>query len=87
VPLWSFEPIVATAIGGMGSLIGPVIGSFILVILSDIFALALGEAHFIIFGILFILVVLYYPYGLMGLFRKIRLLVSPPAFRRAVAER
>jgi len=87
VPLWSFEPIVATAIGGMGSLVGPVIGSFILVILSDIFALVLGEAHFIIFGILFILVVLYYPYGLMGLFHKIRLLVSRPAFRRAVAER
>jgi branched-chain amino acid transport system permease protein len=87
VPLWSFEPIVATAIGGMGTLVGPIIGSFILVILSDIFALALGEAHFIIFGILFILVVLYYPYGIVGSFYKIQMLISHIATGRAVAKR
>ncbi len=74
VPLWSFEPLVATAIGGMGTLIGPIIGSFILVILSDIFALTLGEAHLIIFGILFILVVLFFPYGLVGSFYRVRML-------------
>jgi branched-chain amino acid transport system permease protein len=76
VPLWSFEPLVATAIGGMGTILGPIIGSFILVILSDIFALTLGEAHLIIFGLLFILVVLYYPYGIVGSFYKVRLLLA-----------
>lgn len=76
VPLWSFEPLVATAIGGMGTLIGPIIGSFILVILSDIFALTLGEAHLIIFGVLFILVVLYFPYGIVGSFYRIRMLFT-----------
>lgn len=87
VPLWSFEPIVATAIGGMGTLIGPIIGSFILVILSDIFALVLGEAHFIIFGVLFILVVLYYPYGIVGSFYKIQILFSHIATGKAGAKR
>jgi len=87
VPLWSFEPIIATAIGGMGSLVGPIIGSFILVILSDIFALILGEAHFIIFGVLFILVVLYYPYGIVGSFYKIHILFSRIAAGRAGAKR
>jgi branched-chain amino acid transport system permease protein len=76
VPLWSFEPLVATAIGGMGTLIGPIIGSFILVILSDIFALTLGEAHLIIFGILFILVVLYFPYGIVGSFYRIWMILG-----------
>jgi ABC-type branched-subunit amino acid transport system permease subunit len=59
-------------IGGAGTLVGPVIGSFFLVILSEIFALKLGEAHLIIFGILFILVVLYFPYGLVGSVDQVR---------------
>ena len=83
VPLWSFEPLVATAIGGMGTLLGPIIGSFILVILSDIFALTLGEAHHIIFGVLFILVVLYYPYGIVGSFYKVRLFIARSMARRS----
>jgi branched-chain amino acid transport system permease protein len=65
-PIWTFEPLMATAIGGAGTLTGPIWGSIFLVILSEVFALTLGEAHLIIFGILFILVVLYFPYGLAG---------------------
>jgi ABC-type branched-subunit amino acid transport system permease subunit len=71
----------------MGTLFGPIIGSFILVILSDIFALALGEAHLIIFGILFILVVLYYPYGIVGSFYKMQMLISHIVTGRAGAKR
>jgi len=71
-PLWTFEPVMAVMIGGAGTLLGPIIGSFFLVILSEIFALKLGEAHLIIFGILFILVVLYFPYGLVGSVDQVR---------------
>jgi branched-chain amino acid transport system permease protein len=65
-PLWTFEPLMAAIIGGAGTLTGPIIGSVFLVVLSEIFALTLGEAHLIIFGLLFILVVLFLPQGLMG---------------------
>jgi len=65
-PIWTFEPLMAAVIGGAGTLVGPILGSFFLVILSEIFALTLGEAHLIIFGFLFILVVLFLPQGLMG---------------------
>lgn len=65
-PLWTFEPLMAVVIGGSGTLIGPVIGSIFLVVLSEIFAQILGEAHLIIFGILLIPVVLYSPSGLVG---------------------
>jgi branched-chain amino acid transport system permease protein len=71
-PLWTFEPLMAVMIGGAGTLAGPVIGSFFLVILSEVFALTLGEAHLILFGILFILVVLYFPHGLVGSVDKVR---------------
>jgi branched-chain amino acid transport system permease protein len=62
----------AAIIGGAGTLMGPIIGSVFLVILSEIFALKLGEAHLIIFGFLFVLVVMYFPYGLVGAVGQIR---------------
>jgi branched-chain amino acid transport system permease protein len=65
-PIWTFEPLMAAIIGGAGTLTGPIIGSVFLVVLSEIFALTLGEAHLIIFGLLFILVVLFLPQGMMG---------------------
>jgi branched-chain amino acid transport system permease protein len=71
-PVWTFEPLMAAIIGGAGTLVGPIIGSVFLVILSEIFALKLGEAHLIIFGFLFVLVVMYFPYGLVGSVDQIR---------------
>ncbi len=63
---WTFDALLAVVIGGAGTLFGPVIGSIFLVVLSEIFANTLGQAHLIIFGFLFILVVLFLPQGLMG---------------------
>ena len=71
-PVWTFEPLMAAIIGGAGTLVGPIIGSVFLVVLSEIFALKLGEAHLIIFGFLFVLVVMYFPYGLVGSVDQIR---------------
>lgn len=65
-PIWTFQPLMAVVIGGAGTLIGPIIGCLFLVILSEVFALTMGEFHLIIFGLLFVLVVLYSPFGLMG---------------------
>lgn len=66
LPLWTFEPLMATCIGGPGTFLGPLVGSVFLVILRELFALHLGEAHLIIFGSVFILVVLFLPGGLIG---------------------
>ena len=75
-PVWTFEPLMAAIIGGAGTLAGPIIGSVFLVILSEIFALKLGETHLIIFGFLFILVVMYFPSGLVGSIDRIRQRIS-----------
>lgn len=71
-PLWTFEPLMAAAIGGAGTFVGPIAGSFFLLVLQELFALNLGEAHLIIFGILFIVVVLYFPTGLVGALYPVR---------------
>jgi branched-chain amino acid transport system permease protein len=65
-PAWTFDALSAVVIGGAGTLFGPVFGSIFLVVLSEVFANTLGQAHLIIFGFLFILVVLFLPQGLMG---------------------
>jgi branched-chain amino acid transport system permease protein len=65
-PGWTFDAVLAVVIGGAGTLFGPVIGSVFLVVLSEIFANTMGQAHLIIFGFLFILVVLFMPQGLVG---------------------
>jgi branched-chain amino acid transport system permease protein len=65
-PLWTFDALLAVVIGGAGTLGGPIIGSIFLIVLSEIFANNLGQAHLIIFGFLFILVVLFLPRGLMS---------------------
>jgi branched-chain amino acid transport system permease protein len=65
-PGWTFDAVLCVVVGGAGTLFGPVVGSIFLVVLSELFANTLGQAHLIIFGFLFILVVLFLPQGLMG---------------------
>ena len=56
----------AVVVGGGGTLLGPVLGSIFLVILGYVFSLTLGQANLIVFGFLFIVVMLFLPQGLMG---------------------
>jgi branched-chain amino acid transport system permease protein len=56
----------AVVIGGAGTLLGPVLGSIFLVILGYIFSLTLGQANMIVFGFLFIVVMLFMPQGLIS---------------------
>jgi branched-chain amino acid transport system permease protein len=65
-PSWTFDALLSVVIGGAGTLFGPVVGSVFLVVLSEIFANTMGQAHLIVFGFLFILVVLFLPQGLIG---------------------
>jgi branched-chain amino acid transport system permease protein len=73
---WSFTPPLTSYIGGIGTLLGPILGSFCFLALSEIFAVTLGEVHVLIFGFCFILIVLFLPGGLLSvnkdLFRRFR---------------
>ena len=64
-PAWTFGPLVSASIGGLGTLTGPIWGSILFVILQEVFSRTLGRAHFIATGIIFILVVLFLPGGLV----------------------
>jgi ABC-type branched-subunit amino acid transport system permease subunit len=63
-------------IGGTGTIIGPIIGSVFFVLLKQLLVWNVGEYHLIIFGILFILIVLFLPGGLVEVWKKIQKLFS-----------
>jgi branched-chain amino acid transport system permease protein len=67
---WSFEPLLITFVGGVGTFSGPVLGALFFVVVREQLALALGNLNVIIFGILFIVVVLALPGGLMDVWAR-----------------
>jgi branched-chain amino acid transport system permease protein len=83
-PIWSFDALTMVYIGGQGTIIGPIIGAVFFVLLREFLALNLGEYHLIVFGVLFILVVLFLPGGIVEAWEKIRDLVTRTTSRKAV---
>ena len=71
--VWTFDAVIIVFVGGVGTIVGPIIGSIFFVLLKQLLSLYLpGGMHVLVFGILFIVVVLYLPGGLVGLFAKFR---------------
>jgi len=70
---WTFDAVIIVFVGGVGTIIGPIIGSIFFVLLQQLLNLFLpAGTHVLVFGILFIFVVLYLPGGLVGLIHKLK---------------
>jgi ABC-type branched-subunit amino acid transport system permease subunit len=63
-------------VGGVGTIHGPVLGALFYVVLKETLALHWVEFHLIIFGVLFILVVLFVPGGLVEAWQRARRLIA-----------
>ena len=74
-PGWTFDALLIAFIGGVGTVHGPVLGALFYVILKEYLAVRLVEVHLLIFGALFILVVLLLPGGLVEAWARARRLV------------
>jgi branched-chain amino acid transport system permease protein len=68
---WMFYPILICVLGGNGTIIGPVIGAFIIVTLFTFGENLVGRVHPMLSGVLIILVMKFMPTGLWGLKDKI----------------
>jgi len=75
-PAWTFDAVLMAYIGGVGTVHGPVLGALFYVILRELLAVKLVEFHLIIFGILFMFVVLFLPGGLVEAWRCIRRMIA-----------
>jgi len=74
-PAWTFDAVLMSFIGGVGTVHGPVLGALFYVILKEVLAIRWVEFHLIIFGVLFILVVLFLPGGLVEAWNRARRLL------------
>lgn len=66
----SFNPIVMTVVGGVGSFIGPIIGAGLLTILEETVT-EFTDRIDLINGIVLVLIILYAPTGIVGLWQQI----------------
>jgi branched-chain amino acid transport system permease protein len=82
LPTWTFEPLMIAFIGGLGTVAGPVIGGIFFVAVKERLAANLTDVHQVIFGVLFVLVVLLLPGGLMEIWERVKKLVMRMISRR-----
>ena len=75
-PHWTFDALLMTFIGGVGTLHGPVLGAVLYVVLKEYVALRWVDFHLLIFGGLFIAIVLLLPGGLVQAAARMRRLVG-----------
>ena len=71
-PANSIEIAIWVAVGGRGTLIGPALGAFIVNLSKSWFTVAFPEYWLFFLGLLFVLVTLFLPQGVVGLWRRIR---------------
>jgi branched-chain amino acid transport system permease protein len=71
-PHWTFDALLITFIGGVGTLHGPVLGALFYVFLKEYLAIRWVELHLLIFGALFIAIVLLLPGGFVEVFGRLR---------------
>jgi branched-chain amino acid transport system permease protein len=71
-PTWTFDAVLPVFVGGVGTLSGPILGGLLYVVVRERLAVSLTQAHQVIFGILFIIVVLALPGGLVDVWSRLR---------------
>jgi len=64
---WMFIPILICVLGGNGTILGPIIGAFIVGALFSYADVYVGQVHPMLSGIIIILVMKFMPTGIMGL--------------------
>lgn len=78
----SIECVIWVAVGGRGTLIGAVLGAVLVNGAKSVFSENLPNAWLYAYGLLFIGTVLYFPDGLVGVFRKLTRKRSAPSVQR-----
>jgi branched-chain amino acid transport system permease protein len=72
-PIWTFDALLITFLGGVGTVWGPWIGAAFFLMLREVLALRLVELHLLIFGVLFVIIVLAFPGGFVEAAKTLRL--------------
>jgi branched-chain amino acid transport system permease protein len=74
-PVWTFDALLIAFVGGLGTVAGPVIGAVFFILVRERLAVTLVQVHQVIFGVLFIVIVLVFPGGLVEAWERLRRLL------------
>jgi branched-chain amino acid transport system permease protein len=66
----SVEPVMATLLGGLFSFAGPFVGAFVFIFMKSYLISFMGRVWTIAFGIVLMLLVLFFPSGILGYLSK-----------------
>jgi branched-chain amino acid transport system permease protein len=69
-PLFSFMPVLMAIFGGIGRLYGPILGATIFALIEEVLITRFPYYYMLSFGIILIVVILFLPYGLVGLIKE-----------------
>ena len=67
----SIEMFAAIILGGVGTLLGPLIGATVFWMIKDALLINLPYSHLIIFGIILVVLILFFPKGILGLVNRL----------------
>ena len=81
-PPWSLDPVTMAYIGGVGTIVGPIVGAAFFVVIKEYLVLNVGEYHLLVFGVLFILVVLFLPGGLVEAWERVKQMLTRQSRQR-----
>ena len=84
--LVSFAPIINIMIGGIGSFLGPVLGTAIFQLIEELVSRYTDKVE-LVMGLTFVLVILYAPMGALGVLRMLRQKWFPDAAARSAAQK
>jgi branched-chain amino acid transport system permease protein len=77
--LTTINALIITILGGMGTLVGPIVGAGIMQVISQFFYTWFGARWPLVFGILFIFIVMFLPHGIVGTWR-----MKQPAMKQGI---
>lgn len=76
-PEWTFDALIVAFVGGVGTVVGPLLGAIFFVLIRDVLAANLVGIHLLIFGVLFVIVVLLLPGGMVEAWDRYRARQQP----------
>ena len=68
---WSIKPIIISILGGIGTLVGPILGGIILIFIDQMLWERFLELHTLIYGAMLILIVIFLPNGIINYRHKV----------------
>jgi branched-chain amino acid transport system permease protein len=70
LPDISIMMILVTMLGGAATMAGPAVGAVLYILMSEVFRVFLKSGHLLFFGILIIVIIIYFPHGIVGTLRE-----------------